>query len=53
MMLRIDIHRLSRIFKMAAIAMETTTNTIFLKLLGIEWNFPEIVSDMCTHNFEA
>ena len=27
MMLRIDIHRLSRIFKMAAVAMETTKKT--------------------------
>ena len=35
MMLRIDIHRLSRIFKMAVVAMETTKNTIFFKLLGI------------------
>ena len=23
------------------------------KVLGIGWNFPEIFSDMCTHNFEA
>ena len=38
---------------MAAVAMETTKNTIFFKLLGIGWNFPEILSDICTHNFEA
>ena len=23
------------------------------KVLGIGWHFPEILSDMCTHNFEA
>jgi hypothetical protein len=38
---------------MAAIAMETTKNTKKFKVLGIGWNFPEILSDMCTHNFEA
>ena len=41
------------IFKMAAIAMETTKNMKKFKVLGIGWNFPEILSDMCTHNFEA
>ena len=35
MMLRIDIHRLSRIFKMAAVAMETTKKHDFFKFLGI------------------
>ena len=35
MMLRIDIHRLSIIFKMAAVAMETTKKHEKLKVLGI------------------
>jgi hypothetical protein len=25
----------------------------FAMVLGIGWNFPEILSDMCTHHFEA
>ena len=25
----------------------------FAMVLGIGWNFPEILSDMCTRNFEA
>ena len=25
----------------------------FAMVLGIGWNFPEILSDMCTHNFDA
>jgi hypothetical protein len=25
----------------------------FAMVLGIGWNFPEILSDMCTHNLEA
>ena len=35
MMLRIDIHRLSRIFKMAAVALKTTKKNEKLKVLGI------------------
>jgi hypothetical protein len=41
------------IFKMAAVAMETTKTHEKFKVLGIGWIFPEILSDMCTHNFEA
>jgi isocitrate/isopropylmalate dehydrogenase len=38
---------------MATIAMETTKKHEKFKVLVIEWNFTEILSDMCTHNFEA
>jgi hypothetical protein len=38
---------------MATVAMETTKKHEKFKVLGIGWNFLEIVSDMCTHNFEA
>ena len=41
------------IFKMATVAMEITKKHEKFKVLGIGWNFPEIFSDMCTHNFEA
>ena len=36
---------------MAAVAMETTKKHEKFRVLGIGWNFPEILSDMCTHNF--
>jgi hypothetical protein len=39
-------------FLTPAIAMETTKKHEKFKVLGIGWNFPEILSDMCTHNFE-